>query len=93
VDKHYWLLMAALLFATSVFAADQKPVQPPPKADPELLEFLGTWQGSDGTWVDPMAFARIDPGKLTENRTTHEGKSTPPAKEPPPNQNGGEQSP
>jgi len=94
VDKHCWLLMAALLFATPAFAADQNPVQPPPKVDPELLEFLGSWQGSDGAWVDPMTFARIDPGKLAEDQMPHEGKPTPPVKEPPPTHAGDwEQSP
>jgi len=78
--------MTALLFTIPVFAADQKPVPPPPKVDPSLLEFLGSWQGSDGVWVDPMTFARIDPGKLAEEEARRDGKPLPPAKEPPPNQ-------
>ncbi|HVC28542.1 MAG TPA: hypothetical protein VNF48_03245 [Gammaproteobacteria bacterium] len=82
--KHSWLLIAAWLFATAAFATDQKPVQTPPKVDPELLEFLGSWQGSDDVWVDPMTFARIDPGKLADDKTRQEGKPTPPVKVPPP---------
>lgn len=86
--------MTGLLLAISVFAADQKPVQPPPKVDPELLEFLGSWQGSDGMWVDPMTFARIDPGKLADDKTRPEGKPMPAVKQPPPKQAGDwEQSP
>lgn len=85
--------MAALLFTTPAFAADQKTVQPPPKVDPELLEYLGSWEGSDGAWIDPMTFARIDPSKLTQDKTRQEGKAPAPAKQPPPNQDGGEQSP
>ena len=37
--------------------------------DPALLEFLGTWESSNGQWVDPMIFARINPGQLP-----HKGK-------------------
>lgn len=86
--------MTGVLFAIPVFAAHQKPVQPPTKVDPELLEFLGSWQSSDGAWVDPMTFARIDPGKLADGQTRQEGKPAPAVKEPPPKYAGGwEQSP
>ncbi|MDE2091297.1 MAG: hypothetical protein KGJ08_05300 [Gammaproteobacteria bacterium] len=87
MDKKAWLLTTALLMITPAFAADQKPVMPP-QADPELLEFLGSWQSSDGAWVDPMTFARIDPSKLAEDKVRHEGKPMPPVKEPPPNHAG-----
>jgi len=86
--KQGWLVMTALLLAIPVFAADQKPVAPPPKADPALLEFLGSWRGSDGEWLDPMTFARIDPGKLAEEKARREGKPPVPAKQPPPKQAG-----
>lgn len=72
------LLLAALLGGASVFA--QAPKTPLPKADPALLEFLGSWQTSDGKWVDPMTFARIDPDKLTAERTRHDGKPLPSSK-------------
>ncbi len=85
--KQGWL-MTALLFAIPVFAADQKPVAPPPKADPALLEFLGSWRGSDGAWLDPMTFARIDPGKLAEEKAPRGGKPPVPAKQPPSKQAG-----
>lgn len=28
--------------------------------DPELLEFLGTFETADGEWVDPLALAELD---------------------------------
>ena len=91
--KHGWLVPAVLLVAFPVFAAEQKPAPAPPKADPELLEFLGSWQGSDGKWVDPMTFARIDPGKLAADKARHASKTPPPpAKQPPANQAGWAQS-
>ncbi|MGB9428555.1 MAG: hypothetical protein WCC11_01545 [Gammaproteobacteria bacterium] len=73
--------MTALLFSAPVFASQQKSVVPPPKADPALLEFLGSWQGADGKWVDPMTFARIDPDKLAAEHARREGKPLPPSKD------------
>lgn len=74
------LLMAALLCGSAAYAKTPKPAAPPPKADPALLEFLGSWQSSDGTWVDPMTFARIDPEKLTAEHARQTGKPVPPSK-------------
>jgi len=55
-------LLALLLLSCAAGAvpapAKQKPV------DPELLEFLADWQATDGSWVDPMTFTRIDPAKV-----------------------------
>jgi hypothetical protein len=85
VVRQLWLAIAILLCAAPVFAGEQKTVPPQPKVDPALLEFIGAWQASDGEWVDPMTFARIDPGKLTEEKARREGKTIPPAKQPPPN--------
>lgn len=44
----------ALLLFAPVLAADEKEENEMP--DIEFLEFLGTWQDSDGKWVDPMQF-------------------------------------
>jgi hypothetical protein len=74
------LLLTMLLFVAPAFAATQKAAAPPPKADPALLEFLGSWQTSNGTWVDPMTFARIDPAKLAAEHARHAGKSFTPSK-------------
>ncbi|MDE2070091.1 MAG: hypothetical protein KGJ04_02350 [Gammaproteobacteria bacterium] len=75
------LLLAALLCGSVAYAKTPKPAaSPPPKADPALLEFLGSWQASDGTWVDPMTFARIDPDKLAAEHARHTGKPVPPSK-------------
>jgi len=66
------LLAAALILANLPFMAigksavkHTKPAAHRP--DPALLEFLGTWESSDGQWVDPMTFARINPGKVLHN--------------------------
>ncbi|MGH8283265.1 MAG: hypothetical protein ACRESE_05410 [Gammaproteobacteria bacterium] len=84
--RYSWLLAIALLFTASAYTANPKPVSPPPqKVDPELLEFLGSWQASDGQWVDPLTFARVDPNKLTEDKAHPENKTSPPAKQAPPN--------
>lgn len=74
------LLLTALLGGAAAFAHVPKTASPPPKADLALLEFLGSWQTSDGKWVDPMTFARIDPDKLTAEHARHSGKPVPPAK-------------
>jgi hypothetical protein len=84
VAKRGWLLIIVLLVSNPGLAAEQKKPVKPSKPDPALLEFLGSWQGSDGSWVDPMTFARIDPGKLAADKNHHEGKPLPAAKEPPP---------
>lgn len=73
-------LLAALLCGSAAYAKTPKPTAPPPKADPALLEFLGSWQASDGTWVDPMTFARIDPDKLAAEHASRNGKPVPPSK-------------
>lgn len=75
------LLFTMLLLVAPAFAATQKTVSPPPKADPALLEFLGSWQTQDGKWVDPMTFARIDPGKLAAEHAHHTDKPLPPLKD------------
>ena len=74
------LFLAALLGGAAAFASAPKTAAPPPKADPALLEFLGSWQTSDGKWVDPMTFARIDPDKLAAEHARHTGKPLPPSK-------------
>ncbi|MHB8425255.1 MAG: hypothetical protein ACYDB9_08900 [Gammaproteobacteria bacterium] len=82
--KPAWLVAVVALFVLPVFAADNRPVSPPPpKVDTALLEFIGTWQTSDGRSVDPMTFARIDPGKLAAEKARREGKPLP-SKTPPP---------
>ncbi|MGH8377417.1 MAG: hypothetical protein ACRER7_00525 [Gammaproteobacteria bacterium] len=92
--KYIRLFVMALLFTVSAFAADPQPVTPPSqKVDPALLEFLGSWQASDGQWVDPMTFARVDPNKLATEKARPEDKIPPPVKQAPPNLAGGEQSP
>ncbi len=59
-------LLAAPLFLIAPGAPHAASPAPAQKAavDPELLEFLADWQGADGSWVDPMTFARIDPTKV-----------------------------
>ena len=80
--KHAWLIVTALVLTIPAFAGNPKSASPlPPKVDPALLEFIGSWQASDGQWVDPMTFARIDPSKLAEEKARREGKALPPAKE------------
>lgn len=80
--KHACWLTVALLLIAPAFAGNEKPATPPPpKADPALLEFLGSWQASDGQWVDPMTFARIDPAKLAAEHARREGKPLPSAKD------------
>ncbi|MDE2234456.1 MAG: hypothetical protein KGL13_01885 [Gammaproteobacteria bacterium] len=81
--KSVWMLMLGLLWAAGVYAADHKPAAPVPKVDPELLEFLGSWQGSDGGGVDPMMFARIDPKNISRNKTQKPAKPVPSVKQPP----------
>ena len=83
--RHAWLAAVLLLCAFPAFAGGEKAAPPPPKADPALLEFLGSWQGTDGQWVDPMTFASIDPSKVKEASAQRDGKpSVPPAKANPP---------
>ena len=72
--RHAWLAAAVLLCAFPAFAGNEKAAPPPPKADPALLEFLGSWQGTDGQWVDPMTFASIDPSKVKEATAQRDGK-------------------
>lgn len=74
------VFLGTLLCSAAVFAQAPKAATPPPKADPALLEFLGSWQTSDGKWVDPMTFARIDPEKLADEHARHTGKPVPPTK-------------
>lgn len=84
--RYSWLLVTALLFTVSAFAANPKPATPAPtKVDPALLEFLGSWQASDGQWVDPMAFAHVDPSKLAQEKVRPEEQTSPPVKQAPPN--------
>lgn len=73
------VFLAALLCTAAAFAGTAKTViPPPPKADPALLEFLGSWQASDGKWVDPMTFARIDPERLAAEHARRTDKPLPP---------------
>ncbi len=81
--KSAWLAAMVSWFVLSAFAADHRPMPPPRKVDMALLEFIGTWQTSDGRSVDPMTFARIDPGKLAAEKARREGKPLP-GKTPPP---------
>ena len=75
------LSLAALLCSAAAFAGTAKTaVPPPPKADPALLEFLGSWQSSDGKWVDPMTFARVDPARQAAEHARHTGKPLTPPK-------------
>lgn len=82
--SHSGLLLAALLVlpAWADNPAPKTPA-PPPQADPELIEFIGSWQGANGQWVDPMTFASIDPAKL---KAAHDGK---PKDDKAPNSDGG----
>ena len=77
------MLIAGLLWATGTYAADHKSAPSVPKADPELLEFIGSWQGGDTGGVDPMMFARIDPKKLSRDTARQPVKPVPHAKQPP----------
>lgn len=54
-------LLALLILSCAAGAA---PAPKPAPVDPELLEFLADWQATDGSWVDPMTFTRIDPAKV-----------------------------
>jgi Spy/CpxP family protein refolding chaperone len=80
------LSLAALLCCNAAaFAVTAKTAAPPPpKADPALLEFLGSWQSSDGKWVDPMTFARFDPARQAAEHARHAGKPLTPPKGPNP---------
>ncbi len=69
-----WLLPLALV-AGSLQASDTS-VAP---ADPMVLDFMADWQGSDGQWVDPMTFARIDPAKVRADDAKRHGKTPIPA--------------
>lgn len=40
-----------LLLALTLAGAPASGEEPPPA---ELLEFVGSWQGADGTWLDPV---------------------------------------
>ncbi|HEX5340693.1 MAG TPA: hypothetical protein VFX47_07405 [Gammaproteobacteria bacterium] len=76
--KISWLVLVLMLLTVPAFAVD-KPVQKQlpqadQKPDPALLEFLGTWESPDGSWVDPMTFARIDPDKTRQDKTRRDGK-------------------
>lgn len=84
--KQAGLLMMALLLSAPAFAGHPESVPPAPKADPALLEFIGSWQSSDGKWVDPMTFVRVNPEKLAGEKSRRAGTPAPAsAKLPPPN--------
>lgn len=56
-------LLLALLCCPPVPAAAEEAVPdkgPVPAADPELLEFLGSFTTRDGEWVDPRQLAELD---------------------------------
>ncbi|KPK40950.1 MAG: hypothetical protein AMJ69_00475 [Gammaproteobacteria bacterium SG8_47] len=42
-----WPLVITLLVAADAAASEEPP-------SIELLEFLGSWEGDDGQWVDPL---------------------------------------
>ncbi|MGH8401737.1 MAG: hypothetical protein ACRESU_11610 [Gammaproteobacteria bacterium] len=84
--KFSWLVPVLMLSTVPAFAVDKplqkQPVQSGQKPDPALLEFLGTWESPDGSWVDPMTFARIDPEKAWQDKTRRDGKLPPAADKP-----------
>lgn len=62
VALNFALFLGLCSVTMSLAAAPPKgPVAAP---DPALVEFLADWQGTDGRWVDPMTFIRIDPARL-----------------------------
>lgn len=67
-------LLTLLLLSVAASAAPAPAKQAP--VDPALLEFLADWQATDGSWVDPMTFTRIDPAKV---RTDARGPVSAPA--------------
>lgn len=72
------LLLLALMILPLLVASKPLPLPHPntfQRPDPVLLEFLGTWESQDGNWVDPMTFARIDPGKLKQDKARNDSKS------------------
>ncbi len=69
-------LLALLIPLSCAAGTATAPAAKQAAVDPELLEFLADWQAPDGSWVDPMTFARIDPAKLA--------KPSKPASAPPP---------
>jgi len=57
----YALLLTGLLAAGSG--------NPPPEpADPEMLEFLGSFETRDGKWVDPLSLNDREPEKTIPAR-------------------------
>ena len=55
-----------LFSASAIFGKDRKPQT---TQDLELLEFLGSWETQDGTWIDPLELA--DPSRQkTQTGTT-----------------------
>lgn len=74
------LRLASLLLPLALAAgALQAKDEPPLPADPQVLDFMADWQDSQGQWVDPMTFARIDPAKVRTEAERHRDKSRPPA--------------
>ena len=61
------LPLLALLILSCAGGAAPAPAKQAP-VDPALLEFLADWQATDGSWVDPMTFTRIDPSKVRADK-------------------------
>lgn len=77
-----WLALAMLACLWPAYAGNGPQPPAPANPDPALLEFLGSWQGPDGHWVDPMMFAELDPDKLKEQTVPQDGKPLPPRHRP-----------
>lgn len=61
-------LLALLIPLSCAAGTATPPASKQAAVDPGLLEFLADWQAPDGSWVDPMTFAHIDPAKVTKPR-------------------------
>ena len=59
-DRRWGLLIAALWFALPLVAEEELEVSP------EFLEFLGEWEGADGSWQDPFALQDGEPAEPAE---------------------------
>ncbi len=59
-------LLALLIPLSCAAGTATAPAPKQAAVDLGLLEFLADWQAPDGSWVDPMTFARIDPAKVVK---------------------------
>jgi len=58
--------LTGLLLTGLLAAGSSNP--PPEPADPEMLEFLGSFETRDGKWVDPLSLNDREPEKTKPAR-------------------------